>query len=621
MERGAGMDGILVVAKDPGFTSHDVVALVRRLTGTRKAGHGGTLDPFASGVLPVFLGLGTRVVEYHMADDKAYRATVCFGATSETDDRDGELVPGVGPAPDRAAVEAALAEFRGSILQRPPDYSALKVGGRRAYDLAREGKPAELAPRAVVIRRLDLVEWSDSDPSRPAATLEVECGAGTYIRSLARDLGERLGCGAYLGALVRTASGPFGLAAAHSLDEIRGAAAGGPEGLAALLLPVDAGLDGIPEAVLTAEEVVAAARGQQVKPVQRPQLEPGARVRLLAPDRSLVGVGSWKGGRLVPEKIFVAAPSSGPSRPAGDTDGEAGGPNARAVQPTEPRLRVVDPKNRMTVVAGIDALQPELGRLYLAVGVFDGLHRGHLYLLRELRRAAQRAGARPAVITFDAHPEELIEGLAPPLLCDPDERLVRLQAAGVEVTVVQHFDHALRITPYDAFVAAIRGRVDVAGFVMTPDAAFGYERGGTPETLTALGERDGFAVKVVPSFLSNGEQVRSSEIRRRISAGDLAGARSLLGRDHGFSGRLAASGPIAVDDSVGVPLAMELPVSLPPTGRYRSLVGPAWKLGRHPQPASIGATATVIEGGVVVEMPGAAPGEEVRVVLLGSSTE
>jgi riboflavin kinase/FMN adenylyltransferase len=275
----------------------------------------------------------------------------------------------------------------------------------------------------------------------------------------------------------------------------------------------------------------------------------------------------------------------------------------------------------MTVVAGIDALQPELGRLYLAVGVFDGLHRGHLYLLRELRRAAQRAGARPAVITFDAHPEELIEGLAPPLLCDPDERLVRLQAAGVEVTVVQHFDHALRITPYDAFVAAIRGRVDVAGFVMTPDAAFGYERGGTPETLTALGERDGFAVKVVPSFLSNGEQVRSSEIRRRISAGDLAGARSLLGRDHGFSGRLAASGPIAVDDSVGVPLAMELPVSLPPTGRYRSLVGPAWKLGRHPQPASIGATATVSEGGVVVEMPGAAPGEEVRVVLLGSSTE
>jgi riboflavin kinase/FMN adenylyltransferase len=221
------------------------------------------------------------------------------------------------------------------------------------------------------------------------------------------------------------------------------------------------------------------------------------------------------------------------------------------------------------------------------VGVFDGLHRGHLYLLRELRRAAQRAGARPAVITFDAHPEELIEGLAPPLLCDPDERLVRLQAAGVEVTVVQHFDHALRITPYDAFVAAIRERVEVAGFVMTPDAAFGYERGGTPETLAALGEREGFAVTVVPSFLSNGEQVRSSEIRRRIATGDLAGARSLLGRDHGFTGRLAvADGCPRREHAAGV----ELPVALPPDGRYARVVGPSWKLGRRPVPASIAAT-------------------------------
>jgi riboflavin kinase/FMN adenylyltransferase len=283
-------------------------------------------------------------------------------------------------------------------------------------------------------------------------------------------------------------------------------------------------------------------------------------------------------------------------------------------------LRVVDPKNRMAVVSGIDALQPELGRLYLAVGVFDGLHRGHLYLLRELRRAAQRAGARPAVITFDAHPEELIEGLAPPLLCDPDERLVRLQAAGVEVTVVQHFDHALRITPYDAFVAAIRSRVDVAGFVMTPDAAFGYERGGTSETLAALGEREGFAVAVVPSFLSNGEQVRSSEIRRRISVGDLGGARSLLGRDHGFSGRLVATGP-APGETAAVPLEFELPVSLPPTGRYRAIVGPSWNLGRRPQPASIAATATVIGGQVELESAGESLKGEVRVVLLGLSAD
>jgi tRNA pseudouridine55 synthase len=619
------MDGILVVAKDPGFTSHDVVALVRRLTSTRRVGHGGTLDPFASGVLPVFLGLGTRIVEYHMADDKAYRATVCFGASSETDDRDGELVPGTGPAPTRAALEEVLAEFRGPLQQRPPAYSALKVGGRRAYQAARQGTPLELAPRAVTIRRLELVEWDGTDPERPTAVLEVECGAGTYIRSLARDLGERLGCGAYLGALVRLASGPFRLAAAHSLDDIRGAAAVGPAALAALLLPIDAGLEGIPEAVLTGAEVAAASRGQQVKPTHRPNLEDGARVRLLDEDRALIGMGSWKGGRLVPEKIFVAAPPSagGARRADGGDEGSGGataGAAAGATRQAEPRLRVVDPRNRMIVVPGIDALQRELGRLYLAVGVFDGLHRGHLYLLRELRRAAQRAGARPAVVTFDAHPEELIEGIAPPLLCDPDERLVRLEAAGVEVAVVQHFDHALRITPYDAFVAAIRERVDVAGFVMTPDAAFGFERGGTPETLTALGEEQGFAVTVVPSFLSNGEQVRSSEIRRRIADGDLAGARSLLGRDHGLTGRLAAIGTStpAILAAASVPLAFELPVCLPPSGRYRAIVGPSWKLGRRPEPASAAATATVVDGQVSLETGGERPAEETRVVLLGS---
>jgi tRNA pseudouridine55 synthase len=634
-----GMDGILVVAKEPGFTSHDVVALVRRLTATRRAGHGGTLDPFASGVLPVFLGLGTRIVEYHMADDKSYRATVCFGSTSETDDRDGELVAGTGPVPTKEAVEAALADFRGPILQRPPDYSALKVAGRRAYDLARQGTPAELAPRAVVIRRLDLVEWDDSDPARPTAVLEVECGAGTYIRALARDLGERLGCGAYLGALTRSASGPFALAAAHSLDEIRAAAAVGPDALAALLLPIHAGLDAIPGATLTDTEVIAVAKGQQVKPADRPSVEPGARVRFLAEDGTLVGIGSWKGGRLVPEKIFVGAPAGGGTsreRGAGagtgtgevgdgteDTSGGADRNSAHAALASEPRLRVVDPRNKMAVVPGIGALTAELGRLYLAVGVFDGLHRGHLYLLRELCRAARRAGARPAVITFDAHPEELIEGLAPPLLCDPDERLVRLKAACVEVTVVQHFDHALRITPYDAFVAAVRERVDVAGFVMTPDAAFGFERGGTPEALAALGEREGFSVTLVSSFLSNGEQVRSSEIRRRVTAGDLAGARSLLGRSVGVTGRLGE--PALSETGAGsgrMPVSFDVPVSLPPDGRYAVVVGPAWGLRLPALPASRPNVASIVDGAVFLEDGSAsAAGDRIRVVFNAAASE
>jgi len=147
---GPGLDGILVVAKPAGPTSHDIVALVRRMAATKRVGHGGTLDPFASGVLPVFLGKATRVVEFHLADDKGYRATVCFGASTTTDDLEGELTPSEGPAPDRSAVEDALAGFLGPILQRPPAYSAIKlIPGPEVEVIAR--RPDQPAPTAMPI--------------------------------------------------------------------------------------------------------------------------------------------------------------------------------------------------------------------------------------------------------------------------------------------------------------------------------------------------------------------------------------------------------------------------------------------------------------------------------------
>ena len=218
-------------------------------------------------------------------------------------------------------------------------------------------------------------------------------------------------------------------------------------------------------------------------------------------------------------------------------------------------------RRQMDVVAGVDAMTRDNGRLFVVIGVFDGLHRGHLYLLRHLRREAARRNARPAVITFDHHPDEVIRGSAPPLLLHPEERLDRLAAAGVEVTVVQHFDEAVRRTPYDVFVDAIRARVDLAGFLMTPDAAFGFERRGTPETLADLGRRDGFDVVVVSPFTLSGRPVRSTEVRAAIAAGDLAAARELLGRDV----TITAS---ARRDGGETRLQFELPMALPPSGRY-----------------------------------------------------
>lgn len=216
----------------------------------------------------------------------------------------------------------------------------------------------------------------------------------------------------------------------------------------------------------------------------------------------------------------------------------------------------------MQVVHGVEALTPDVGPVFVVVGVFDGLHLGHLYLLRHLVAEAGGRGARPTVITFDHHPDEVLTGQAPPLLLDPRERLDRLAAAGVAVTVVQHFDEALRTTPYDVFVKHIGDRVGLAGFLMTPDAAFGYQRRGTPDALADLGRRLGFDVVVVPPFTLGDGPVRSSEIRNRIADGDLDGAAALLGRRVSLTGTVVDAGP----DGVG--LEFELPLALPPAGEY-----------------------------------------------------
>lgn len=241
----------------------------------------------------------------------------------------------------------------------------------------------------------------------------------------------------------------------------------------------------------------------------------------------------------------------------------------------------------MKQVVGRAQLEAGDGPLFVVVGVFDGLHRGHAWLLEHLVREARSRAARPAVITFDAHPDAVLVGQAPPLLMDPAERLERLAVAGVEVVVVEHFDDALRQTPYDAFIRGIADRCRLAGFVMTPDAAFGHERAGTPETVAALGARDGFEVVVVPPFALDGREVRSSDIRSAIASGDLAGAERLLGRPYAVAGDVDAAGR----------LTFPMPVALPPPGRYPVVP-------HHGTPTSI----TIDESGVTVAGPAPAPG-------------
>jgi riboflavin kinase/FMN adenylyltransferase len=234
----------------------------------------------------------------------------------------------------------------------------------------------------------------------------------------------------------------------------------------------------------------------------------------------------------------------------------------------------------MDVVTGVDALRPAHGPIFAVIGVFDGLHRGHVYLLDHLVREAVARGARPGVITFDHHPDEVLTGSAPPLLLDPEERLTRLADAEVEVTVVQHFDEAVRRTTYDDFIEMIRHRTALAGLLMTPDAAFGFQRAGTPDAVRELGERDGFGLVVVDPLEIDGAAVRSSEIRAAIERGDLAAAERLLGRPVGLRGE-ARDGRIS----------FRWPMAMPPEGDYAASID-----GRPCQAIVEDATVRVPEG-------------------------
>jgi len=279
-------DGVLVIDKPVGPTSHDVVAWARRALGTRRIGHAGTLDPAASGVLPLLVGQATRLAQFLTGGEKEYVATVLFGRTSNTYDATGTVVE-TGTQVTRQAVEQALPYFRGAFAQTPPPYSAKKIAGVRAYLLARADRP--VLPKAVTVTVQQLVLL---DYSRDRAILKVTCSAGFYVRSLAHDLGQRLGSGALLETLERTRAGRFVLEGATTSDDL---VAKDSDDLFARIEPMAELLSGMPVAVLTDEGVNRASHGREVGAVHVdtwPAVAAGSTVQLLAPDGRLLGVGT-----------------------------------------------------------------------------------------------------------------------------------------------------------------------------------------------------------------------------------------------------------------------------------------------------------------------------------------
>ncbi len=261
-KRGRPVSGWLILDKPAGLGSTKAVSVVRGLFDAKKAGHGGTLDPLASGLLPIALGEATKTVSFVMDGAKTYRFTVKWGEETSTDDTEGEVTQSSDVRPDEAAVINILAQFTGTISQVPPQFSAIKVDGERAYDLARDGETLDLAARPVEIDELRFAERPDDDH----AVFEVECGKGTYVRALARDMGRELGCFGHVCALRRTAVGPFDegdMISLESLQELRHNGAG-PEGLDETLCSVETALDDIPALAVDGSQAARLKQGQSV---------------------------------------------------------------------------------------------------------------------------------------------------------------------------------------------------------------------------------------------------------------------------------------------------------------------------------------------------------------------
>jgi len=294
----SGVSGILNLDKPASMTSHDVVLRVRRLTGQRRVGHAGTLDPMATGVLLLCLGQATRVAEYLVAGEKQYRAVVCLGISTDTYDAEGAVTQSVASfnlSEDQVA--EALVAFQGVIQQVPPSYSAIRQNGQRLYELARRGLPVQVPPRTVEIDRIELVAWES-----PYLTLDVTCSPGTYIRSLAHDLGQRLGVGAHLAGLTRLASGDWRLQDASTLDDLQRALEAGS--WFHLLHPLEAALQDFERVDLSAELARQVCQGQAVLLERAPQTP---LVRAYAPEDRLVAVlqPSRKPDTWQPKKVFI----------------------------------------------------------------------------------------------------------------------------------------------------------------------------------------------------------------------------------------------------------------------------------------------------------------------------
>ncbi len=476
------MDGFINLDKDGGPSSQGAVAGIKRLLRV-KAGHCGALDPMATGVLPICLGRATRLAEYIMGREKSYLAEICFGVETDSYDAQGLVLAEQDAGQiSGAMVEALLPRFTGLILQRPPALSALKRGGEPLYKKQRRGEAVEVAPRPVRIYGLRLKDFQPGP--RPRALLEIDCGQGAYIRSLAHDLGQALGCGGHLTLLRRLRVGDFTLENSYTLAQISGLI---EAGRADFLIPMSQALAHLPGFQPPAETLWRVAHGNDISlPDHAYRPEPA--LRLLGADGEVLAIGHMTQGEgtlLKIDKVLVAAERFDQQRP-------------------------------VTVCA---------------IGNFDGLHLGHRALFQVAAEKKRQWGGVSAMVTFAPHPLALIKGEAPPMLIgDGLKQAMLRESFGIDRVVTLNFDRKLMNSSPEAFVdevvvGSLKARQVVVGYNFT----FAAHGEGTARLLRRLCEERGVEVTIVDEVSSAYGVVSSTHIRRALRQGEMAAVNAMLG--------------------------------------------------------------------------------------------
>ena len=518
------MDGLLVINKERGFTSFDVIAKLRTVFGQKRIGHLGTLDPEAEGVLPVVLGKATRLAELLSEGEKVYRTTLRLGISTDTQDTTGRLLRRRPVPQDEERVRAAVISFVGEQDQLPPMVSAKKVDGRKLVDLARKGIEVERKPVRITVSEIGIL-----DVSLPLLTLRIRCSKGTYVRTLCHDIGEKLGCGAAMESLVREESAGCRLEQALYLDEAEALYLSGR--LYSRLLSLEDMLSRYPSFTCRPEADKAAENGNRLRPDQGSlNREPAADglVKVLSSRDALIGL-----YRLQPGKPL--APCVMLNQAEEEKKGFAKG----------------------TVVS---------------LGKFDGLHIGHQAIIEKMREVAETEKLRPLLFSFTTPPEVLTRGRAEKLLLTPSEKRRIALGLGIRGIREVRFTEDIRsMKAIDFLKNVLIGLLGMRHMVVGPDCCFGYGREGNVEFLKEHAEELGYGLSVVEKVRLNGEIVSSTRIRALLGRGELKEVGESLGRPFFFSGRVAYGARLGHE--LGFP-TLNLPIPevrfLPPFGVYAS---------------------------------------------------